>query len=113
MGNLFYNVLGGSAGSPIATTHNANYSLFSNVQSEGSITKYWSATESDATSAWEFSMEDGAQSGSTRTFGFYAWAVQSGDVVSIPEPSTFLLFSVGLIGIFLKKLTFFGSGDSG
>ena len=37
MGNLFYSVLGGSADSSITTTHNANYDLFSNIQSLG----YW------------------------------------------------------------------------
>ena len=30
-GNLFYNLLGGTAGSNITTTHNANYNLFKNV----------------------------------------------------------------------------------
>ena len=39
MGNLFYNVLGGSAPSSITDVHNANYDLFSNVQADG----YWTA----------------------------------------------------------------------
>jgi hypothetical protein len=33
MGNLFYNLLGGTAASSITTSHNANYNLFQNVQS--------------------------------------------------------------------------------
>jgi len=40
MGNLFYNVLGGHAGSEITMEHNANYNLFSNIQAP----IYWSAT---------------------------------------------------------------------
>src|SRR3989344_6138087 len=41
MGHLFYTELGGVAGQSIATTHNANYNLFQNVQSD----VYWSGTE--------------------------------------------------------------------
>ena len=33
MGNLFYTQLGGVASTSIGTTHNANYNLFTNVQS--------------------------------------------------------------------------------
>ena len=38
MGHLFYTELGGVAGQSIATSHNANYNLFYNVQSNN----YWS-----------------------------------------------------------------------
>ena len=31
MGDLFYNQLGGASSTSIATTHNANYNLFTNV----------------------------------------------------------------------------------
>ena len=41
LAELFYGDLGQVAGSSITTTHNASYSLFSNVQN----TAYWSATE--------------------------------------------------------------------
>ena len=40
MGHLFYNELGGVAGTSIVTLHNANYSLFSNVLPG----YYWSGT---------------------------------------------------------------------
>ena len=33
LGDLFYNVLGGVAGQSITTTHNSNFDLFSNIQS--------------------------------------------------------------------------------
>jgi hypothetical protein len=59
MGNLFYNVLGGVAGSSITTTHNANYDLFSNVQSNF----YWSGTEfaPNTRYAWHFFFLGGFQ----------------------------------------------------
>ena len=97
MGNLFYNVLGGSAGSSITTTHNANYDLFSNVQSSS----YWSATEkaSDTSEAWGFYMGNGNQGVGYKTGGGYAWAVQSGDVSAVPVPAAVWLFGSGLIGL--------------
>jgi hypothetical protein len=105
MGNMFYNVLGGTAYSSITTTHNSNYDLFSNVQSYF----YWSSTESDSANAWDFNFSIGGQSGSGKTNNHLnAWAVQSGDVgaavVSVP-PALWLFGSglLGLIGIAYNK----------
>jgi len=97
LGNLFYNVLGGVAGSSITTTHNANYDLFSNVQSVG----YWSATEyaPTPTDAWFFDMNDGYQLVNNKTSNYYAWAVQSGDVSAVPVPAAVWLFGSGLLGL--------------
>ena len=39
MGDLFYNQLGGVATNSITTDHNANYDLFTNLQSD----VYWSS----------------------------------------------------------------------
>jgi len=52
MGDLFYNQLGGVQNTSISTTHNANYNLFSNVQSY----VYWSSSEyaPDPNYAWDF-----------------------------------------------------------
>ena len=106
MGNLFYNVLGGSAGSLITTTHNANYDLFSNIQSSA----YWSATvyAPRTSSAWIFGMHYGSQTGTTKTNSTYAWAVQSGDAglgwsssppSAVPVPAAVWLFGSGLLGL--------------
>lgn len=97
MGNLFYNVLGSSAGSSITITHNANYDLFSNVQSP----YYWSATEyaPQTAGAWVFNMFYGYQDGYNKTSNNYAWAVQSGDVSAVPVPAAVWLFGGGLIGL--------------
>ena len=98
MGNLFYNVLGGSAVSPITTIHNANYDLFSNVQSG----YYRSATENALNTelAWLFDMSNGYQLNyGGKVNSYYAWAVQTGDVSAVPVPAAVWLFGSGLIGL--------------
>lgn len=102
MGNLFYNVLGGSAGSSIVSTHNANYDLFSNVISA----QYWSST-SYATNpgyAWGFLMARGSPFNyKDKRDEAFAWAVQGGDVgepvSSVPVPAAVWLFGSGLISL--------------
>ena len=98
MGNLFYNVLGGIAGSSIIDEHNANYDLFSNVQSG----YYWSNTAftGDDAHAWHFHMNDGSQDPYYKIRSMYAWAVHSGDVsmAVVPVPAAAWLFGSGLIG---------------
>jgi hypothetical protein len=100
MGNLFYNVLGGVAGSSITTTHNPNYDLFSNVQSYA----YWSSTvyAPNNLNAWRFGFAVGTQFDTAKNNGFYAWAVQSGNagvVGVVPVPAAVWLFGFGLLGL--------------
>lgn len=100
MGNLFYNVLGGSAGNDIASVHNANYGLFSNVQSY-----YWTATEyaPENSYVWFFQMSDGDPGTTSKDeFIWAAWAVHSGDVSTVPEPPMVLLITTGLFGLIWK-----------
>ena len=72
MGNLFYNVLGNTAGSL------SNTGPFSNVRSY----YYWSATDyaPNPSNAWSFYMPDGYQSPNIKGNEMYAWAVHDGDV---------------------------------
>ena len=100
LGDLFYNQLGGVAGSSITTTHNANYNLFSNVQSY----VYWSSSEyaPDPYDAWDFGTANGYQFNINKYSQFYAWAVRPGDVAAVPVPGAFWLFGsvmVGLMGL--------------
>ena len=55
LGHLFYDELGGTAGSPLSISHNANYNLFSNIN----WPSYWSGTEYApyTAKAWEFKMD--------------------------------------------------------
>ena len=100
-GNLFYNVLGGSAGSSISSTHNANYSLFSNIDDF----IYWSFTGIDSNDAWDFNMFNGNLDGDNQVDHYNVWAVYSGDVSAIREPGTLVLFCLGLVGLgFTRKL---------
>jgi hypothetical protein len=97
LGELFYNELGGVAGSSITITHNANYNLFTNVQSYA----YWSGAEYSPGSgnAWLFVTLNGYQSPSTKDYQYYAWAVRPGDVSAVPVPAAFWLFGSGLMGL--------------
>jgi len=101
MGNLFYNVLGGESGTTIATTHNSNYDLFSNVQ----FVHYWSSTEYAPSTgyAWTFNFGGGYQDYHYKDYPLtpYAWAVHSGDVGAalVPVPAAVWLFGSGLLGL--------------
>jgi hypothetical protein len=98
MGGLFYNQLGGAAMTDIATKHNANYDLFTNVQSY----VYWSGSEytPNSNSAWTFATSTGYQHYiGNKGNQFYAWAVRSGDVAAVPVPAAVWLFGSGLIGL--------------
>ena len=91
MGNLFYNVLGNTAGSL------TNTGPFGNVQSNN----YWSATEyaPNTNNAWNFNMNNGNQNNNNKNNSFYGWAVQSGDVSAVPVPAAVWLFGSGLLGL--------------
>lgn len=98
MGHLFYNELGGMANQDIATTHNTNYSLFKNFQSQGFV--YWSGTQAGSQgrgSTWEFDFGKGSQFSGSNGNGAFMLAVRPGDVLAaVPEPSTYALMLAGL-----------------
>ena len=101
LGNMFYNVLGGTAGVPLSTSHNSNFDLFSNIQSR----QYWSSTDNlnQQNVAWVFYMGDGKQL--TRgTFEYVnTWAVHSGDVSAVPLPAAAWLFISAIAGLASAK----------
>jgi MYXO-CTERM domain-containing protein len=110
MGHLFYDELGGIAGSSITTTHNANYGLFNNLQYNGIVqTIYWSGTEEQPNEAWVFIFSSGNQlwtydQGNVYN-QIYAWAVLPGDVAAVPEAHTWamLLAGLGLVGVVARR----------
>lgn len=99
MGHLFYNELGGVATNSILTTHNANLSLFQNLQSNiyRSGTVYAPNNLNDST--WYFYFSNGDQNAYLKTYNMYAMAVRPGDVAAVPAPAAAWLLGSGLIGL--------------
>jgi hypothetical protein len=91
MGDMYYNNLGGTAGDNLIS----NQGLFTSVGSH-----YWSGTEfaPNPVAAWFFVFGDGGQTGVNKDVAFFAWAVRDGDVLSVPEPGSVLLFWGGSWG---------------
>ena len=103
LANMFYNVLGNTGSYDTSGTPTGchpcltNTGPFSNLESN----YYWSATQyaPDTSSAWSFFMFSGYQGSYYKPYGFYAWAVQSGDVSEVPVPAAIWLLGSGLIGL--------------
>ncbi len=109
MSYMFYVTLGDKA--YYSTTGTAaqpgwgltNTGPFSNVQANN---YYWSATEyaPNTSYAWLFNFVNGGQGDDVKSYyGYYAWAVHSGDVgaavSSAPVPAAVWLFGSGLAGL--------------
>ena len=102
LGNLFYNVLGGTAHTSINTNHNSNYDLFGYLEPAG----FWSATEAPIQpyppyydNAFSFTMSGNLVTEEKSSNHIYAWAVHTGDVSAVPIPTAAWLFGSGLISL--------------
>jgi hypothetical protein len=100
MAQLFYGNLGQVQDTPITTTHNSSYALFSQLQSNPY--GYWSGAEYSAYPyyAWGFGTNYGGQYGSYKFNVSYALAVSPGQVSAVPEPGVAWLLGSGLLGVF-------------
>lgn len=109
MGHLMYTELGNTAGESLVNTN-----PFINLQ------PFWylSGTEFSPSPnlVWFFNFNDGFLSAGGKSHPdnyLYAWAIHPGDVATVSEPSTFLLFGLGIAGLiilFVIKNTFMFDG---
>ena len=98
MGHLFYNELGGVAGSSLFFSSDPDLALFHNVQSSFD---YWSGTEYKGSDlAWGFSMNLGEQFAELKGYYKYALAVRPGQV---SEPATLALMGLGFLGVLASR----------
>lgn len=100
-GQLFYNELGGVSNQSINVVHNANYSLFSNIQADQQFVQvYWTGDKYAGLSsyAWSFMFSwGGYQTAFAKDCPFYVWPIVMGSVPVPLPPSVTLFFSVLLI----------------
>jgi len=95
LGHMFYDNLGGTAGSSILTSGDPDLALFPNLQAR----YYWTDTAySDPIYAWTLTFHRGNQSVLSKDYQLYAWAVRSGDV-AVPEPASLTLLATVLGGL--------------
>jgi len=94
LSHLFYDELGGVAGSSLAAVHNSNYDLFTNIE----LDYYWSGTEGGI-GAWSFLMFTGYQYAASKIVHLPAWAVRTGNAAIVPVPAAVWLFGSGLLGL--------------
>ena len=75
----------------------ANVGPFQNLASSA----YWSGTEYApySSGAWDFYTSYGIQDALYTNRDILAWAVRSGDVAAVPEPETWGLLAIGLLGL--------------
>lgn len=106
MGHLFYNELGGTAGSSILLSLDPDLALFTNIVPSVVWSGHWSGTEfvfprDPGSSAWIFSFLHGYQDAPLKFNELFAWPVHDGDVAAlIPEPQTYAMLLTGLLAIF-------------
>lgn len=107
MGHLFYNELGGAAGSLLTSTHNANYSLFQNVQTWLPPTpygyslpaSYWSGTMTMRPWQAVYFGIDGSTTAYIQGNNAFTMVVRDGQVAAVPVPAAAWLFGSGLLGL--------------
>lgn len=115
MGHMFYVTLGNlgectpNDADPTGCIQQAGFGLtntgpFSNMTNPfsnfNSGLQYWSGSDWNPTYGWLFDFSSGLQFFFDRTdSAFFAWAVRSGDVGTVPVPAAVWLFGSGLVGL--------------
>lgn len=106
LGDLgYYNSIGGLRDCFVANINVCfvNVGPFDNLQPGW----YWAKADNApyASASWFFQMAYGLQNEVEKNAGLYVWAVRTGDVAAVPEPSnyTLLILGVGLVGWLARR----------
>ena len=95
--NLFLTDLAEQSGSSITTSHNSDYSLFTNVQGNFG---YWTGTVVNSSVSDYFNTYKGWELNFNNIQPITVWVAVSGTVAaSVPEPEIFSMFTLGLLGL--------------
>lgn len=99
LGHLFYNELGGTAGSSLHDSTDPDLALFTNIGTD----YYWLSGSYDPNPedrAWVLYIDSGSQENENKLYSNSVWAVRSGDVGAVvPVPAAVWLFGSGLLGL--------------
>ena len=106
LGNMFHNVLGGTTGTTLLDSHNANYNLFTGVLGFNWTSDEYAADPFFGIAYSFWGSTSGKQSLNNKSYSRGGWAVQSGDVSAVPIPAAIWLLGsalLGLIGVAKRK----------
>ena len=102
MGHLYYEELGNLGYNDMSGNYQDGFGLQSTGDFENLVaSEYWSGTkyENYTDHFWKFNAYHGSQGYGQEDEGVYGLAVRSGQVSTVPEPTTFFLLGSGLVGL--------------
>jgi hypothetical protein len=99
MGHLFYDELGGTAGSAVWSSGDPDLALFQHLDSVGLSWSNDFTPTAPTSDAWAFQLANGGQNAIAKTSTEYAWAVRNDDIAPVPAPAAAWLLTMALVAL--------------